>query len=101
MVKIVPGPLSLGLLGSNRFLTGTPWPGSPRPSYKNAISVAYNGKQMYYLVFLFQIGFSTIGRRNVKKGSIVPYKQMNFLFYVGYLGPGHFGPSLEQLILSS
>ena len=35
----------------------------------------------------------------LKKESIFPYKQMKFLFYVGHLDPGHFGPSLEQLIL--
>ena len=26
-----------GLLGPNRFFTGTPRPGTPRPSYKNAL----------------------------------------------------------------
>ena len=29
------------------FFTGTPRPGTPRPSYKNPIFVANNGKQMY------------------------------------------------------
>ena len=29
------------------FFTGTPRPGTPRPSYKNTLFVAYNGKQMY------------------------------------------------------
>ena len=29
------------------FFTGTPRPGTPRPSYKNALFLAYNGKQMY------------------------------------------------------
>ena len=28
------------------FFTGTPPPGSPRPNYKNALFVVYNGKQM-------------------------------------------------------
>ena len=28
------------------FFTGTPRPGTPRPSYKNTLFVAYNGKQM-------------------------------------------------------
>ena len=36
-----------GLLGQNRFFTGTPRPGTPQPSYKNTLFVAYNGKQMY------------------------------------------------------
>ena len=35
----------------------------------------------------------------LKKESIFPYKQMNFLFYVGHLGPGYFGTFLDQLIL--
>ena len=29
------------------FFTGTPRPGTPRPSYMNTLSVAFNGKQMY------------------------------------------------------
>ena len=29
------------------FFTGTPRPGTPRPSYKNTLFAAYNGKQMY------------------------------------------------------
>ena len=29
------------------YFNGTPRPGTPRPSYKNALFVAYNGKQMY------------------------------------------------------
>ena len=29
------------------FFTGTPRPGTPRPSYKSTLFVAYNGNQMY------------------------------------------------------
>ena len=28
------------------YFTGTPRPGTPRPTYKNTLFVAYNGKQM-------------------------------------------------------
>ena len=35
------------------FFTGTPRPGTPRPSYKKTLFVVYNGKQMYiYCVFI-------------------------------------------------
>ena len=29
------------------FFTGTPRPGTPRPSYRNASFVSYNGRQMF------------------------------------------------------
>ena len=48
-----------GLLGPKPFRPGTSRPKSifftvtPRPSYKNTLFVAYNGKQMYiYSVFI-------------------------------------------------
>ena len=52
--------------------------------------------------FNFNIGFSTIGKINVKTGKHISIQTNDFLFllfYVGHPGPGHFGPSLEQLIL--
>ena len=35
-------------------------------------------------VFYFNIRFSTIGKRNVKRESMFSYKQMYFLFHVGH-----------------
>ena len=43
------------------FYTGTPRPGTPRPSYKNTLFVAYNGNKCIFSVFYFNIRFSTIG----------------------------------------
>ena len=43
-------------------------------------------------VCFFNIGLNTICTINVKKKeSIFPYKRMIFCFYLGHLGPGHFG----------
>ena len=50
------------------FFTGTPRPGTPRPSYKMGF-LWHKWKRSVYLVcfFHFNIRFSTIGKRMVKK----------------------------------
>ena len=95
-----------GLLGPNPFFYWDSSAGTPRPSCKNNFICGFIcGKQwktnVYLVCFYFNIRFSTIGKRNVKKEIIFSYKQMLFLFHVGHLGLGHFGPSLQQLIFSS
>ena len=59
------------------FFTGTPRPGTPRPSYKKSFICGIQWKTNAYLVcFFFNIRFSTKDKRNVKKESIFSYKQM-------------------------
>ena len=79
-----------GLLGPKPFRPGTPRPksifilGLLGPVIKNTLFVAYNGNKCIFSVFYFNIRFSTIGKRNVKKESMFSYKQMYFLFHVGH-----------------
>ena len=84
------------------IFTGTPRPGTPRPSIKILYLWHITENKCISSLFLFQyIRFSTIGKRIVKKESMFSYTQMEFLFHVGHLGLGHFGPSLQKMILSS
>ena len=58
------------------FFTGTPRPGTPRPSYKNTFCGIQWKTPVNLACFYFIIGFSTIGKRHVKKESVFSYKQM-------------------------
>ena len=56
-----------GLLGPNRFFTGTPRPGTPRPSIKILYLWHTRKANIYLEYFYFNIRFSSIGKRNVKR----------------------------------
>ena len=58
------------------FFTGTPRPGTLRPSIKYFICGIQWKTNVYLVCFYLNKRFSTIGKRNVKKESIFSYKQM-------------------------
>ena len=58
------------------IFTGTPRPGTPRPSIKILYLWHIMENKCISSVFYFNIRFSTIGKRIVKKESIFSYKQM-------------------------
>ena len=63
------------------FFTGTPRPGTRRPSYKILYlwhTMEYKCTHVYLVCFYFNIRFSTIGKRNVKKECIFSYKLIFF-----------------------
>ena len=72
------------------FFTGTPRPGTPRPCYKNALFVAYNGKQMYIKCFFFNfnIRFSAMDKRDVKKRKAYFHTNNVIFISCGTLRPG-------------